>query len=407
VTSEHQRIREFHRRLLELNGGAWFNFEPHLLAFYNAVLRPGSVAVDGGANVGLHTLTMAQAVLPDGLVIAVEPVPEMFRQLEARLHEFDIPENLTRLAPYGLSSNVGAADFYQVTDPVQHALSGLRNRSFIKPEQVRQIRVELTTLDTLCQDLHRLDFIKLDLEGAELDALRGGRSTLERFRPVVTLEQDQHSPQYFDYTWQDLLDYFTSLRYEIYDLFGLRYSEAAMLDQCLVWDFVALPMEYLDKICLFAAVRNSMQASGVRFESAMPAGKPPLGLSRELVRSELASACIFDYIGSVVNPWAVESIHVSGDAPLQFMGWAVDEPNRSAAGGVDVVIDDAPYSAVYNGSRPDVADHFKTMACLNSGFRLVLAPGILAQGQHVVSLRMIAHDRKSYYQGPALTFTID
>jgi len=407
VTHEHQKIRDFHQRILELNGGAWFDFEPHLVAFYCAILRPGSIALDGGANVGLHTLPMAQAVLPDGLVVAIEPVPEMRQQLQTRLHEYQLPENLTRLVSYGLSSTAGEADFYQVLDPDQHPLSGLRNRFFLKHDQVKQIRVELTTLDAVCQDLNRLDFVKLDLEGAEMDALRGGRQTLESFRPVVAIEQDQYSPQYFNYTWEQLFDYFASLRYEIYDLFGLHYTEPAMFDQCAVWDFVGLPAEYPHKQGLFEAVRRSMRNSGVRLDPANPADQPSAGVSPNLRCSELQSACVLDCLGSVGSPGAQESIHVAGDSELRFSGWAVDEHHNSAAIGVDVVIDEVPYAAIYGGYRMDVANHFKNLDCQNSGFLLLLAPGTLTQGEHTVSLRAISHDRQSYYQGPTIKFTVD
>jgi FkbM family methyltransferase len=249
---------------LELNGGVWFNFEPHLAALYCAILRPGAITVDGGANIGIHALQMAAAVSPGGLVIAIEPVPELVQRLDQRRREHGMPEGLIRLVQYGLSSAPGEADFYQVLHPVEHEFSGLRNRHFIKDHQVQKIRVSLTTLDAVCADLPRLDFVKLDLEGAEMDALRGGRRTLERFRPIVSLEQDQYSPQYFGYTWENLLEYFASLRYEVYDLFGLRYTEAAMLDLCAVWDFIGVPAECADVSSLFDAVRRSMAAAGVK-----------------------------------------------------------------------------------------------------------------------------------------------
>ena len=405
VSSPH---RDFHLHLLELNGGTWFDFEPHLSAFYCAILQPGSIAVDGGANIGLHTLPMAQAVQPDGLIIAIEPVPEMLHQLRTRLHEFRIPEHLVRLVPLGLSSAPGAADFYQVLDPTQHGMSGLRNRSHFASCQVKQIRVELITLDAVCQDLDRLDFLKLDLEGAELDALRGGRATLERFRPVVALEQDQYSPQYFHYTWDDLIQYFASLRYELYDLFGLHYSRAEMFDQCPIWDFVGLPEEYPNRQGLFATARRSMENAGVKFDGAAPAKDNPRAgaLSAQLRRRDQPTACVVDYLNAVSNPVAQVSIDVPANSAIRFSGWAVDEPNHSAAGGVDIVIDGVPYGAVYGWYRSDVADHFKNMSYLHSGFVLVLEPGTLAKGRHTVSLRTISHDKNSYYEGPALSLRL-
>jgi FkbM family methyltransferase len=324
------------------------------------------------------------------------------------LHEFRIPEHLVRLVPLGLSSAPGAADFYQVLDPTQHGMSGLRNRSHFASCQVKQIRVELITLDAVCQDLDRLDFLKLDLEGAELDALRGGRATLERFRPVVALEQDQYSPQYFHYTWDDLIQYFASLRYELYDLFGLHYSRAEMFDQCPIWDFVGLPEEYPNRQGLFATARRSMENAGVKFDGAAPAKDNPRAgaLSAQLRRRDQPTACVVDYLNAVSNPVAQVSIDVPANSAIRFSGWAVDEPNHSAAGGVDIVIDGVPYGAVYGWYRSDVADHFKNMSYLHSGFALVLEPGTLSKGRHTVAVRTISHDKSSYYEGPTLSLRL-
>ena len=408
MTTGNRHIREFHQRILQLNGGTWFDFEPCLAAFYGAILRPGSTAIDGGANIALHTLQMAQAVLPDGLVVAIEPVPDFLQQISTRLQAFQIPDHLVRRVPYGLSSAPGEADFFQVTHPMQHGMSGLRNRYYLQNHQVKQIRVGLTTLDTVCRDLDRIDFIKLDLEGAELDALRGGRRTLERFRPAVAIEQDQNSPASFGYSWDDLLEYFDSLQYEIYDLFGLRYSEAAMFEGCAVWDFVGLPAEYPNKQRLFGEVRRQMDLAGVILDAGTPAGQPLAARSPNLSLSDLTSACVLDYIGPVANPWTLPSIHVAGDTrPLRFSGWAVDEPLQAVAGGVDVVIDEVPYGSWYGGYRSDIAEHFKNVSYHGSGFLLLLPPGTLQKGEHVVTLRTISNDGKCYYQGPTLAFIVD
>jgi hypothetical protein len=278
-------------------------------------------------------------------------------------------------------------------------LSGLRNREILNDRPIRKIRVELTTLDIVCHDLPKLDFLKLDLEGAEMDALHAGRLTLQKFRPVVALEQSQDSPRYFSYTWEDLLGYFASLGYEIYDLFGLRYTEPAMLDRCSVWDFVGLPAEYPDKDALFGAVRRSMQAKGV-----MP---PDAGASQHLGCSGSAPACCIDGIGSVSSPGTQSSVNVPGDQSIEFSGWAIDDQNKAPAGSVDIVVDDELYSAVYGEERRDVAEHFENSSYLNSGFRLTLSPGALDKGRHIVSLRVLSRDKKSYRQGPRVAFTVD
>jgi FkbM family methyltransferase len=403
------KIRDFHCQVFELNHGKWFVFDQHLSALYLAILRPGSIAVDGGANIGFHTLQMAQAVLPGGLVMAIEPAPETLARLDAQWLEYRMPEEVIRRVPQGLSSTVGEADFYQLIDPAQHPLSSLRNRDFLRDQQVKKIRIELTTLDTLCKDLERLDFLKLDLEGAEMDALRGGMRTLERFRPVVALEQDQSSPQYYGYTWNQLLEYFASLNYKLYDLFGLHYSEPSYLDDCAVSEFVGVPEEYSDKDALFGAVRRSMEMTGATFPptpSMLNLPSPPAGISPDLRFSAAVSACVLDHIGAVHDPLAQRSVHVSGGKGIRFSGWAVDEPNQTVAGGVDLIINQTPYRALYGWQRMDVAAHFKHMAYQSSGYLLDLPPGILPNGKHVVSLRTISYDKTSYYQGPTVEFTV-
>lgn len=404
MSSDHARLRDFHLRLLELQGGTWFNFEPHVEALYRAILRPGSVALDGGANVGLHTIRMAEAIQPNGMVIAIEPSPEALRHLRTQLKQCLMPESLVRLLTSGLSDRSGEATFYQVVDPILHEWSGLRHRSVLRDREVKQIPIELTTLDQVCSGLERLDFIKLDLEGAELDALRGGRRTLERFRPAITFEQDQQSPHYFNYTWHDLLTYFTALQYEIYDLFGQRFTEAAMFDQCVVWDFVALPAEYANKDVVFGAVHRSMENAGVRFHAAGPAKQTPTDAGPH---SGNGAACFLDYIGPVRNPWAQTSVHVPQNVEIQFSGWAIDEQRQSVAAGVEVVIDGSPYQATYGGCRPDVAASFRCAACQDSGFLLLLPSGALSKGRHAVVLRVHSPDRTAYSESPTFHFTVD
>jgi FkbM family methyltransferase len=256
--------RELHAEVLRLNGGSWFNFEPHLTALYRAILKPGMVALDGGANIGVHTLQMALSIAPDGMVIAVEPVAELRQRLNQRREEHGMPSDWIRMVPFGLWDNETNATFYQVLHPVEHELSGLRRRDVLDRHTVQEIQVPLTSVDSLCQNLERLDYLKLDIEGAEYRALHGAVRTLRRFRPVISLEQSQRSPDYFGYTWDDLVHFFDAAGYEVYDLFGFRYTDPPDFYQCEVWDFVAFPVERAGREEVFAAVRMSMLASGVR-----------------------------------------------------------------------------------------------------------------------------------------------
>jgi FkbM family methyltransferase len=259
------QAREFHRRVLQKNGGTWFSFETHVAALYLFVLRPGAIALDGGANIGQHTLQMISAVSPGGLVIAAEPVAELRARLEASLQQSNVSPDAVRIVSAGLWDQPGESEFYQVTNQAQHELSGLRNRHWLEPYPVRKINVELTTIDAICSGLPRLDFLKLDIEGAEMNALHGGRGTVEKFQPIIAFEQDQFSPHYFGYSWRDLLDYFDSLQYEVYDLFGVRYADPSAFHESAVWDFLAMPARTHAKKAIFKALRKSMISAGVLF----------------------------------------------------------------------------------------------------------------------------------------------
>jgi hypothetical protein len=130
-------------------------------------------------------------------------------------------------------------------------------------------------------------------------------------------------------------------------------------------------------------------------------------MSQGLAHSDLVPLCFLDNIGAVPNPAADKSIHVPGEKAIAFTGWAVDEPNKGAAAGVDVVIDQVPYSARYGTERADVSQHYKIPAYRNSGFQMTMAPGQLPKGPHTVSLRVISRDKQTYYQSPTWPFAVD
>jgi hypothetical protein len=134
---------------------------------------------------------------------------------------------------------------------------------------------------------------------------------------------------------------------------------------------------------------------------------PAGGISQGLTRSNVPATGFLDTVGSVNNASSQKSIRVAGDKELLFSGWAIDRPRRSLAGGVEVAIDGTPYIAQYGDERPDVAQHLKNPAMQQSGFQLTLPPQYLSKGTHSATLRVIAMDKKSYYVGPTIRFTVE
>jgi hypothetical protein len=167
---------------------------------------------------------------------------------------------------------------------------------------------------------------------------------------------------------------------------------------------------------MFISIRSTVLALGVFIfiscgtkdvERTPPPPAWVSGISQNLTRSAAATSCVLDNIGPVANPAAQKSVEVSGATTFGITGWAIDEVNKTTAAGVDEVIDGKPYSAHYGSARTDVATHFNQPNYNNSGFELMVAPGQLTKGPHSVSIRVISSDKKSYYQGPVVQFTVN
>lgn len=142
-------------------------------------LPPDAVCVDVGAHTG-EWLNYFTALSPTGRHMAFEPLPHLVPGLRAKF-----PQCVIHQA--AVAETAGSAIFHHViNDP---GWSGLleQERYFVTP-QFESIRVELVRLDDALAGARRIDFIKIDVEGAELGVVAGGLHTLERFRPLVYFE---------------------------------------------------------------------------------------------------------------------------------------------------------------------------------------------------------------------------
>ena len=162
-------------------------YETELLTLKD-LLPSGGVFIDGGASVGIYTVAAASVVGPDGVVVSFEPARDTFAQLRdnvrlngatnVRLIQGAMGDKDGRQI---LFHNAGAPNLYSLgTDT---AADG---------EQV-----DVFTLDSCeaVQDLGRTDVIKLDVEGAEEMALRGGQNLITRHWPFVILEVHPRMPE--------------------------------------------------------------------------------------------------------------------------------------------------------------------------------------------------------------------
>src|SRR4030095_15292398 len=137
-------------------------------------------------DVGCHQGAILDDMLriaKDGTHFAFEPLPDLFAGLAA--HYAGIPG--VRLYELALSDNSGETTFQHVVS--NPGYSGLKQRHYDRPdEQVVEIAVKMARLDDVLPPGIDIHLVKIDVEGAELQVLRGGIGMLRRCRPFVVFE---------------------------------------------------------------------------------------------------------------------------------------------------------------------------------------------------------------------------
>lgn len=164
-------------------------YEPELRDILAALLRPGGVAVDVGANVGWHTLLMGQRVGAEGRVLAVEANPSVRRRLVDNLAINGLIQ--VEIVPCALAASAGQVAFFgPADDDVESGNGHLVSATSVPGDQSNVLTVETRTLDAIvgAAGLKRLDVIKIDVEGYEWPVLQGAEDTLARYRPHVVFE---------------------------------------------------------------------------------------------------------------------------------------------------------------------------------------------------------------------------
>ena len=145
------------------------------------LVQPGSVFIDVGAHIGRYSFPLAKLVGKDGLVIAIEPDPLAFRALSMGIKL----NNLRNV----LALNIALGDSEGKAILCQKLISA--TSSIIEFDKCQRfIEVSLKRLDNVVEELEltRINVIKIDVEGAEIQVLKGAVKTIKRFKPLIIVE---------------------------------------------------------------------------------------------------------------------------------------------------------------------------------------------------------------------------
>jgi FkbM family methyltransferase len=177
-------------------------YEPIEAYLFTRLLQPGMTVIDGGANVGQYTLLASRAVGPTGAVYSFEPVPATFRRLQAHVADNMLANvHLTCAALWHTSTVLQLGLAPDMCNNCGAYSVGVQN-----PETTLQCRS--LSLDQLMAErrIDRVDVVKLDIEGAELHALRGMLGTLSHHRPMLLMEVNRLAVSRLGYSLGDLWD---------------------------------------------------------------------------------------------------------------------------------------------------------------------------------------------------------
>lgn len=186
------------------------------------LIRPGWTVCDVGANRGHFTELFSELSGPSGAVHAFEPSPATFASLQSAVAKLPSARNI-RLHRLALSDQDGIGSLHQPgIDDGQASLRTHLEGSWKDASDVQRFECKLARLDEIARPWPRLDFLKCDVEGAELPMLRGAQRTLARYSPIVFAEVYEAWTAAFGYRPEALVDFLRANGYTAFYLVDAR-----------------------------------------------------------------------------------------------------------------------------------------------------------------------------------------
>ena len=193
-------------------------YEPSTSRALTRLVKPGTTAIDIGANVGAHTLHMARLIGTEGRVFAFEPTSFAFRKLQRNLSlNPGLPERVTAVQCF-----VGPANSDKTPTKIYSSWP-LKGGNDVHQKHLGQPMptdgLPTRSLDEMLAEFGNssVELVKLDVDGYECDVLAGAQRMLKRDRPIFVMEIAPYVLEEHGKSLRDLLGYFTPLGYRFYD----------------------------------------------------------------------------------------------------------------------------------------------------------------------------------------------
>lgn len=185
--------------------GVW---EPEVTGAFRALVKPGDVVFDIGGDAGYYSLLFARGTTASGKVYVFEPIPKGIQRIEenARLNAFDHIEVIGT----ALGSKPGS---FVLEKPFEDSRINLQKQE-PGPDD---ILVQVVRFDDLAAErsLPRADLIKIDVEGAEMEILRGMENYVATHRPAFAIELHPHLLPQFGASVEDVTSWLRTRGYKL------------------------------------------------------------------------------------------------------------------------------------------------------------------------------------------------
>ncbi|MFP5470119.1 MAG: FkbM family methyltransferase [Bacteroidia bacterium] len=173
------------------------------------VLTLNSNCIDVGCHKG-EILEQIIKLSPKGKHFAFEPIPVFYNNLKEKF------SSKANIYPYALAEKEGVSTFLYVRNAP--AYSGLKQRKYqVKPD-IEEISVEVKMLDEVIPKNTAINLIKIDVEGGELDVLKGAKGILETHKPTIIFECGLGASDYYHTKPEEVFSLLQSVALNIFTL---------------------------------------------------------------------------------------------------------------------------------------------------------------------------------------------
>ena len=202
------------------------NYEEDFLSMMFKLIKPNFTIFDIGASIGWYTLNIAK-FFPSARIFSFEPIPAIFENLKTNLALNGFKN--VEIYNFGFSDCEKEQIFY--VNPEESVSASLRDIS--ESANVREVMCFVKRLDDFVEEhnVKNLDFIKCDVEGAELLVFKGGLKAIKQYQPIIFAEMLRKWAAKFNYHPNDIIKLLSQIGYRCFKIKDGLLAEFFSMDE--------------------------------------------------------------------------------------------------------------------------------------------------------------------------------